>query len=175
VDLGVTLLRRAQEAGLHVEPVGDKLVVRGPKRAAPLVKLLAEHKAKVLSALTAEASGVNRWQDKFIIRAFEWCVGGRDWEMAKRLAWGDMENDWHYAHGRRWPSWQCAGCDGPIGGLAALDLTDGNRVHLQDIECLIAFGRRWFGNLGVVWRDTIMGRAYLPGRSAPVRTCRSSR
>ena len=45
------LLRRAQEAGLRVEPVGDKLVVRGPKHAKATVKLLAEHKIEVLAAL----------------------------------------------------------------------------------------------------------------------------
>ena len=30
----VALLRRAQEVGLRVEPMGDRLVVRGPKRSA---------------------------------------------------------------------------------------------------------------------------------------------
>ena len=29
----LALLHRAQEAGLRVEPIGDKLLVRGPKRA----------------------------------------------------------------------------------------------------------------------------------------------
>ena len=47
----LALLRRAQEAGLRVEPAGDKLMVRGPKNAAPVVRLLAEHKAEILAAL----------------------------------------------------------------------------------------------------------------------------
>jgi hypothetical protein len=47
----VTLLLRAQEAGLRVERAGDKLVVRGPRRAEPVVRLLAEHKAELLAAL----------------------------------------------------------------------------------------------------------------------------
>jgi len=47
----LALLRQAQEAGLRVEPAGDKLLVRGPKKAAPVVKLLAEHKAEILAAL----------------------------------------------------------------------------------------------------------------------------
>ena len=47
----LALLHRAQEVGLRVEPVGDKLLVRGPKRAEPVVKLLAEHKAEVLAVL----------------------------------------------------------------------------------------------------------------------------
>jgi hypothetical protein len=48
----VTLLLRAQRAGLRVERAGDKLVVRGPRQAEPVVKLIAEHKAEVLAALT---------------------------------------------------------------------------------------------------------------------------
>jgi hypothetical protein len=47
----LALLRRATEAGLRVEAAGDKLVVRGPKSAEPVVKLLAEKKAEVLAAL----------------------------------------------------------------------------------------------------------------------------
>ena len=37
----VALLHRAQGAGLRVEPIGDKLRVRGPKRAEAVVKLHA--------------------------------------------------------------------------------------------------------------------------------------
>lgn len=42
---------------------------------------------------------------------------------------------------------QCAGCDEPIGGLSALALADGNRIHFdEENECLIRFGRRWHGD-----------------------------
>src|SRR5262245_62045291 len=54
----VALLRRAQEVGLRVEPIGDKLLVRGPKRAQAVVELLAAHKAEVLAALAATANEV---------------------------------------------------------------------------------------------------------------------
>ena len=54
----VALLHRAREAGLRVEPIGDKLLVRGPKRAEPVVKLLAEYKAEVLAALAATVNEV---------------------------------------------------------------------------------------------------------------------
>ena len=47
----VALLHRAQEAGLHIELMGDTLLVRGPKRLEPVVKLLEEHKAEVLAVL----------------------------------------------------------------------------------------------------------------------------
>ena len=46
------VLRRARDAGLRVEAAGDKLMVRGPKRADAVVKLLAEHKAEVLAVLS---------------------------------------------------------------------------------------------------------------------------
>ena len=51
----LTLLRTAREAGLSIEPAGDKLMVRGPKHAEPVVKLLAEHKVEVLAALAKVA------------------------------------------------------------------------------------------------------------------------
>jgi hypothetical protein len=153
----VALLRRAQQVGLRVETAGDKLLVRGPKRAEPVVKLLAEHKLEVLAALApapsskstdkgedaADATEVCCWRERFTARTFEWFNGERDWEAAKRLAWGDLENEWHHRRGKRRPAWQCAGCERPIGGIEALNLPDGNRVHFEPIDCLLRFGRRW--------------------------------
>jgi hypothetical protein len=49
---GLTLLRRARDAGLAVAAEGDKLVIRGPKRAEPVARLLIEHKPEVLFALS---------------------------------------------------------------------------------------------------------------------------
>ena len=139
------ILRRAWDAGLRVEAVGDKLMVRGPKRAEAVVMLLAAHKTEVLAVLSPAAIDVCRWRVRFASRAMEWLLGDRDWKAAKLLAWSDLENEWHELHGQRWPWWQCAGCDAPIGGSQTLDLPDGNRVHLDPIHCLIRFGRRWRG------------------------------
>jgi hypothetical protein len=139
----VTLLQRAQEAGLHIELMGDTLLVRGPKRAGAIVKLLAEHKAEVLAALSIVAA--SWWRERFTAKAVQWSVGDRDWDSAKRLAWGDLENEWHDRYGKRRPSWQCAGCDSAIGSSRALNLPDGNRVHFEPIDCLIRFGKRWRG------------------------------
>ena len=47
----LTLLRRAHAVGLRLEAAGDKLLIRGPKLAEPVVKLLAEHKLEVQAAL----------------------------------------------------------------------------------------------------------------------------
>jgi hypothetical protein len=139
----LTLLRRANNAGLRVEAAGDKLLIRGPKQAEPVVRLLAEHKAEVLAALACDTNVARQWRERLTARSFEWFKGARDWKAARRLAWGDLENEWHNLHGRRWPAWQCAGCDAPISGLAALCLPDGNRVHFEPIDCLIGFGGRW--------------------------------
>jgi hypothetical protein len=87
-----------------------------------------------------------RWQHMFVARTHDWCGGKRSWQTAKELAWGDIVNEFHFLHGKRWPAWQCAGCGHPIGGLESLDLPDGNRVHLQPIDCLLSFGQRWRGD-----------------------------
>ena len=47
------LLDQARSAGLTVEAHGDKLVVRGPKRAEAIVRELVQHKAAVMEVLTA--------------------------------------------------------------------------------------------------------------------------
>jgi hypothetical protein len=48
---GLTLLRRAQDAGLRLEIAGTAIKITGPKKAELLVRLLAKHKAQVLEAL----------------------------------------------------------------------------------------------------------------------------
>ena len=141
----VALFHRTQEVGLRIEPMGEKLLVRGPKRAEAVVKLLAEHKAEVLAALSPSFVDASWWRERFTTKAVQWTIGDRNWKAAKRLAWGDLENEWHYHHGKRWPTWQCAGCEKVIGGLAGINLPDGNRVHFEPIDCLIRFGKRWRG------------------------------
>jgi hypothetical protein len=51
---GLTLLAQAQEAGLKVKVDGDRLVIRGPKLAEPLVRELLAHKQAVLEALSVD-------------------------------------------------------------------------------------------------------------------------
>jgi hypothetical protein len=142
----VALLRHAREAGLRFEPIGDRLVVRGPKAAEPMVRLLAQHKAEVLAALAPNPGDVieaNHWHERLRTRTFEWAGGKRDRRTARWLAWGDLQNEWWRRNGRRWPAWQCAGCQRPIGASAMIELPDGNHVHLEPIDCILTFGRRW--------------------------------
>ena len=112
----VALFHRTQEVGLRIEPMGEKLLVRGPKRAEAVVKLLAEHKAEVLAALSPSFVDASWWRERFKTKAVQWTIGNANGEAAKRLAWGDLENEWHHQHGKRWPTWQCAGCDALISG-----------------------------------------------------------
>ena len=116
-----------------------RLETRGPKQAEPVVRLLAEHKSELLAAL-AEATG---WPARYREALANYWGALNPAAEAARLAWGEMQWRWHRLYGERAPKWQCAGCGEPIGGLAALDLADGNRVHLDTLDCLLSFGERW--------------------------------
>lgn len=141
---GMTLLRRAEQVGLRVEAAGDQLRISGPKGAEPVVRLLAEYKREVLRAL-AKMPEAETWNQRYDALTFRYSIGRRPWLEARWLAWGQLQNEWHLNHDERSPSWRCAGCGLPIGGVAALDLPDGNRVHFDPIDCLIRFGRVWRG------------------------------
>jgi len=51
----VTLLHRARDVGLRIETAGNMLRITGPRKAEPVVKLLAQHKAEVMAALATTA------------------------------------------------------------------------------------------------------------------------
>jgi hypothetical protein len=133
---GVTLLCWAHEAGLAVAAEGDKLVIRGPRRAERAAMLLLANKPAVIAAFAAD------WPARHREALAYWRTLHPTAEAAQ-LAWGEMLSRWHRLYGRRTLVWQCAGCGEPIGGLAALDLADGNRVHIDKLNCLLAFGERW--------------------------------
>src|SRR5712691_8698193 len=137
---GMILLRRAREAGLAVTLDGDALVIRGPKRAEPMARLLLENKAEVVAAL----AGPSDWHARHR-EALSYWVALHPADEAARLAWGELECRWHRLHGEQVPEWQCAGCGEPIGGLAALDLGNGGRVHFDRLDCVIRYGQRWRG------------------------------
>lgn len=140
---GLTLLRQAEQVGLRVEAAADQLRITGPKSAEPMVKLLAAHKPAVLRALH-DAFESKQWHERYDALTFRRSIG-RAWSDARWIAWAALQNEWHEEHGTRWPTWQCAGCQKPIGGSPALGLPDGNRVHLNPIDCLIRFGHAWRG------------------------------
>jgi hypothetical protein len=69
--------------------------------------------------------------------------GGYRRDEAEGLAWGELQNRWHMTRGERVSRELCAGCRRPIGNAEALDMIDGNRVHLAILDCLIRHGERW--------------------------------
>jgi hypothetical protein len=143
---GLTLLRRARDAGLNVAADGDKLVIRGPKRAEPVARLLIEHKPEVLATLVPTQSPAQQWRHRYAARISHWFLRGRrPWQEAEALAYHEVLNEWHMLYGRRWPQSQCAGCDEPIADRATLTLADNNCIHFEDIDCLLRYGERWRG------------------------------
>jgi hypothetical protein len=136
----LSLLDHARVAGLAVAREGDKLIVRGPKHAEPVVRLLAAHKSEILTALADATSWRARHRE-----ALAYWGTLHPAEEAARLAWGEMQNRWHQLYGARAPEWRCAGCGKPIGGLPSMALADRNRVHVDKFGCLERFGERWRG------------------------------
>jgi hypothetical protein len=121
---GMTLLRRARDAGLAVLAEGDKLVIRGPRRAEPVARLVIEHKPAVMAALTPPFP--KEWVALFAQRAAEWELGGRPRAEAERVAWAEVQSRWHLQHGERVTRDICAGCRRPIGAAPVLDLIGRN-------------------------------------------------
>jgi hypothetical protein len=137
---GLTLLREARAAGLSLARDGDELVIRGPKRAEPVARLLLLRKVAVIQAL-ADATG---WPARHREALTHWRALHPESEAA-RLAWGELQNRWHKLHREHVHSGLCAGCRRPLGHAAALHLPDGNHVHIDKLDCLLSFGERWRG------------------------------
>ncbi len=57
MDVVTSLLHEAEVAGLTVHADGDKLVVRGPRRAEATAKKLIAHKAEIMPVLVSAGHG----------------------------------------------------------------------------------------------------------------------
>jgi hypothetical protein len=156
------LLTRLAEIGAAIEPKGDRLILRAGRTPIPgeLVRRFRRAKGEVLATLASieraphhvaghgddpDVRDAKWWRRQFTIRTIHWGLTGRRTKAeVEGLAYGELLDEWRKSHGRRWPVWQCAGCDEPIGDSSALLLVDGNWVHFdEEYECLIRFGRRW--------------------------------
>jgi hypothetical protein len=157
---GVTLLRRAQQAGLAVKAEGDTLIIRGPKRAEPIARLLIENKPDVLAVLAppdapdttgrkSDAADWTSWRGRYAARITHWFrCGQRGWQEAERLALGEFILCWHRERGARPDPAHCAGCGDDVAPEAVLTLADGARLHcdgVRGVDCIIAYGTRWRG------------------------------
>ena len=107
---------------------------------ADLVSRIREAKPLLLAVLGEAAE----WRARHREALDHWQTVHPEAEAAK-LAWGELQNRWHRLHGERVPKWQCAGCGDPIAGRPTLDCGDGNRVHLNSLDCVIRFGACWRG------------------------------
>jgi hypothetical protein len=135
---GLTLLREARAAGLSLARDGEDLVIRGPRRAEPVARLLLSRKAEVIQAL-ADATG---WPARHSEALSHWRALHPEHE-AVWLAWAELQVRWHKLHGELVPADLCGGCRRPLGDGETLALGDGNRVHLDDLNCLLQHGERW--------------------------------
>ena len=127
---GLAILREAEQAGLKLRVEGDKLVVSGPRKAEPIVRRLAEHKADIMRVLATD------WHRLYAEAIAE--LGTRE------RAWNRTALAWYIQHGTPTPEDLCAGCGKPLDRAAALDLwPHGERVHVRDYECVVLYGRRW--------------------------------
>lgn len=61
---GLSLLEEARSVGLIVLADGDRLRIRGPRRAEPIAKRLLTHKGVVLAALSNQLAGDDPLPDK---------------------------------------------------------------------------------------------------------------
>src|SRR5262249_6425799 len=92
---GMTLLEQARLAGLTVIVQGDKLLIRGPRRAGPLAEQLLAHKGEVIDALAAAsltpadlpADWHAVWDERAAIMEYD---GGLPRERAEALALVDI-------------------------------------------------------------------------------------
>ena len=155
------LLETARAAGLSLVVEGGNLVIEADDDPPPeLITELRQHKAELIAALSrssvspehpgtervSETADSLRWHDLYAERTGHWFHGGRRWHEAEALAWGELEDRWNLGHGEQVHPEICAGCRLPIGTAEALDLGDGNRVHLaDDFDCLRRHGERWRG------------------------------
>ena len=141
----MTLLDEAFAAGLAVAIKGDKLMVRGPRRAEAVARKLLANKAEVMAVLTcprwpitvstvaANSSAAADWCEFYAERAaFRQYEAGYGREAAEHLAFGEVVEAWCRYHPQPYDRAVCAGCRRPL-AAEVLDLPDGTRVHWERI------------------------------------------
>jgi hypothetical protein len=155
----IDLLAEIRRSGGDVKVTApDRLKVIAPAKLLPdLVERVRAVKPELLSVLVtveshaAHPSGfkaspaavpIQNWDTRHREALAYWRAMHSN-HKAELLAWGEMENRWHQLHGERIAPHLCAGCGELIGGLPSLEVGHGNRVHVNDLHCVIRFGGRW--------------------------------
>jgi hypothetical protein len=135
----VELIASVRAAGGTIHRDGDTIELAAP---APLATDLVARVRAAKPLLLAALDDLPEWEARHREALAHWRALGFP-ERAVQLAWGALQNRWHRQHGKRFPVWQCAGCGEPIGGVPALTMIDGNRAHLDELDCLIRYGQNW--------------------------------
>jgi hypothetical protein len=94
----LTLLDRARAAGLSVAARGDRLVIKGPRRAEPIARELMGRKAKVLALLAGPPQGPPAASPPM---SYPWREVLPDWSIEWRQRWGELANQ-HQDVGLSW-------------------------------------------------------------------------
>jgi hypothetical protein len=144
----LTLLRQARDAGLTLKPEGEKLQVKGPKAAEPVVMLIRDHKPEVMRALFfrrryRESLEFQRQMGRQ--RAPDIATPELE-RTAHAMAWNVVAAEWHRQHGERVAGSICAGCRRPLAGADVLLLPHGEHAHADpEYGCITAYGQQWKG------------------------------
>jgi hypothetical protein len=133
------LIAAVRAAGGTIRRDGDMIELAAARPLpAELLARIREAKPALLGLLASTAD----WRARHREALAYWSVLHPD-DKAVSLTWGELQDRWHRLHEARLPGWQCAGCGEAIGGLAALALADGNRVHFETLDCVLLYGERW--------------------------------
>jgi hypothetical protein len=127
---------------------GNRILLSGAThgRAIEAIEAIGTEHSEKLSGEKRPNAQVD-WRALFEERAAIHFDGEHTRDEAEALAWGEIQNRWHLENGHRVPRDLCAGCRRSIGASEALDLIDGNRVHLTNSNfCLVQHGNRWRAN-----------------------------
>ena len=102
----LTLLDRARAAGLSVTAEGDRLIIRGPRRAEPIACELISRKAEVLALLAAPPAEPTP-EPSVEPPSYPWREVLPGWPVEWRQRWGELANQhqdaglsWHRAEAR---------------------------------------------------------------------------
>jgi hypothetical protein len=143
----LALLYEAHAAGLKVAAEGDKLVVRGPKRAEAVARMVLANKAAIMAALAeAEFEDSTYWSHFLDHEVHALVAAGKSRDQAIGAAWWRTMLRWYVQQGRHVAPWSCAFCGEVFSpnDLAVL-YPSGERVHLSRDGCLSGYGNRWRG------------------------------
>jgi len=89
---GLSLLAEARAAGLTVRVAGDKLVIRGPRRATSVAEKLLAHKADVMQSLAGNVGSIDNASEKEPSDGGDWSDARDEWGFP--LAAGERAVEW---------------------------------------------------------------------------------